>query len=177
MKFLNQMTTNKLFILVALSITSFSALALKNDSNQPINVISDNQSLDMEKSIVTFTNNVVITQGSILIKADKVIITRPPEKSNKKETVEAFGNPVSFQQTLDNGKPVNGHANRVHYDLGDEFLTLIGNAELKQLDSKINSQQISYDVKKQQLKAQGSAKSRVKTVLIPNQLNDQKKEK
>lgn len=158
-------------------MASFSALALKNDSNQPINVISDNQSLDMEKSIVTFTNNVVITQGSILIKADKVIITRPPEKSNKKETVEAFGNPVSFHQTLDNGKPVNGRANKVHYDLGNEFLTLIGDAELKQLDSKINGQQISYDVKKQQLKANGTTKSRVKTVLIPNQLNDQKKGK
>ena len=29
-------------------------------------------------------------------------------------------------------------ANKVHYDLGTEFLTLTGNAELKQLDSKIN---------------------------------------
>ena len=177
MRFLNQMTTNKIFLLTTLAITSFSALALKNDTNQPINIISDNQSLDMEKSIVTFTNNVVITQGSILIKAEKVIITRPPEGSNKKETVEAFGNPVSFHQTLDNGKPVNGQANRVHYDLSNEFLTLIGNAELKQLDSKINSQHISYDVKKQQLKANGSSKSRVRTVLIPNQLNDQKKTK
>ena len=52
-------------------------------------------------------------------------------------------------------RPVDGKANKVHYDLGTEFLTLTGNAELKQLDSKINGERITYDVKKQQLKANG----------------------
>ena len=68
-------------------MTSLSAFALKDDTNKPINIVSDNQSLDMENSVVTFTDNVVITQGSILIKANKVVITRPPENSGKKETV------------------------------------------------------------------------------------------
>lgn len=163
--------SNQIILLATLVMASLSALALKNDTQQPINIVSDNQSLDMDNHIVTFTDNVVITQGSILIKANKVVITRPPEKSGKKDTVEAFGNPVTFQQTLDNGKPVNGKANKVHYDLTTEFLTLTGNAELKQLDSKINSSMISYDVKKQLLKAKGSGNSRVKTVLIPAQLN------
>ena len=44
-------------------------------------------------------------------------------------------------------RPVDGKANKVHYDLGTEFLTLTGNAELKQLDSKINGERITYDVK------------------------------
>lgn len=55
------------------------------------------------------------------------------------------------------------------------FLTLTGNAELKQLDSKINGEKITYDVKKQQLKANGAGTSRVKTVLIPTQFNNQHK--
>ncbi len=170
-----KLTTNKLILLTTLMMTSVSAFALKDDTNKPINIESDNQSLDMENSVVTFTDNVVITQGSILIKAQKVVIKRPPEDSGKKETVEAFGSPVTFHQILDDGKPVDGKANQVHYDLGTEFLTLTGNAELKQLDSKINGNHITYDVKKQQLKANGSRKSRVKTVLIPAQLNNKKK--
>ncbi|MCI7480329.1 lipopolysaccharide transport periplasmic protein LptA [[Pasteurella] aerogenes] len=170
-----KLTTNKLILLTTLMMTSVSAFALKDDTNKPINIESDNQSLDMENSVVTFTDNVVITQGSILIKAQKVVIKRPPEDSGKKETVEAFGSPVTFHQILDDGKPVDGKANQVHYDLGTEFLTLTGNAELKQLDSKINGNHITYDVKKQQLKANGSSKSRVKTVLIPAQLNNKKK--
>ncbi|HBO38227.1 MAG TPA: lipopolysaccharide transport periplasmic protein LptA [Pasteurellaceae bacterium] len=162
-------------LLITLMLTTFSASALKDDTNKPINIVSDNQSLDMEKSVVTFIDNVVITQGSILMKANKVVITRPPENSGRRETIDAFGTPVTFHQMLDNGKPVDGKANKVHYDLGTEFLTLTGNAELKQIDSKINGDVITYDVKKQQLKATASGKSRVQTVLIPNQLNEQKK--
>lgn len=175
MKFRNNKTSRfstALFSAVLLGI-SFSATALKSDTEQPININSGNQSLDIEKNIVTFTDNVEITQGSILIKADKVVITRPAEKSGKKDTVEAFGNPVTFHQLLDDGKPVDGKANKVHYDLGTEFLTLTGNAVLKQLDSQITANQITYDVKKQQLKADGKSQ-RVKTVLIPNQLNQKK---
>lgn len=69
-------------------MTSLSAFALKDDTNKPINIVSDNQSLDMENSVVTFTDNVVITQGSILIKANKVVITRPPENSGKKKLLK-----------------------------------------------------------------------------------------
>ena len=109
-----KLTNNKIILLAALIMTSFSALALKDDTNQPINIVSDNQSLDMEKSVVTFTDNVSITQGSILIKANKVVITRPPENSGKKEIVEAFGTPVTFHKQIDNGKPVDAKANKVH---------------------------------------------------------------
>ena len=164
--------SSKILLASALTFMSLSALALKDDTNQPINIVSDNQSLDMSNRVVTFTDNVVITQGSIVVKANKVIITRPEENSKKKDTVEAFGN-----QVMDNGKPVDGKANKVFYDLGTEFLTLTGNAELKQLDSKINGNVITYDVKKQQLNATSSSGSRVKTVLIPNQLNDAKDKK
>ena len=39
-----KLTNNKIILLAALIMTSFSALALKDDTNQPINIISDNQS-------------------------------------------------------------------------------------------------------------------------------------
>ena len=168
---------NKIALAALLSFASFSALALKDDNKQPINIQSDNQALDMESNTVTLTDNVVITQGSILIKASKVVIKRPPEGSGKKDTVDASGSPVTFHQMLDDGKPVDGRANQVHYDLNQEFLTLKGNAELRQLDSKINGSVITYDVKKQQLKANGGKGGRVQTVLIPNQLNQAKGKK
>ncbi|AUI65386.1 MULTISPECIES: lipopolysaccharide transport periplasmic protein LptA [Glaesserella] len=162
----------KSILATTLLSVAFSANALKGDTDQPINIDSGSQSLDMENNVVVFTDNVVITQGSIKINATKVTITR---QEGKKETIDASGSPVTFQQTLDNGKPVNGKGNSVHYDLGSEFLTLIGNAELKQLDSFIKANKITYDVKKQQLKATSGGKSRVKTVLIPSQLQDNKK--
>lgn len=162
----------KPLILTALLGASFPAHALKGDTDQPINIDSGSQSLDMNSNTVVFTDNVVITQGSIKVNAHKVTITR---QEGKKETLDATGSPVTFRQTLDDGKPVNGKGNSVHYDLNSEFLTLTGNAELTQEGSYIKADKITYDVKKQQLKASSGKKSRVKTVLIPNELNKNKK--
>ena len=148
-----KLISSKIVLASTLVFMSFSALALKEDTNQPINIVSDNQSLDMNNRVVTFTDNVVITQGSIIVKASKVVITRPEENSKQKDKVEAFGNPVTFHQVMDDGKPVDGKANKVVYDLGTEFLTL------------------TDDVAKQQLKANANSGARVKTVLIPTQLN------
>lgn len=162
----------KSLLVTALIGASASAFALKGDTDQPINIESGSQSLDMENNVVVFSDNVLITQGSIKINAAKVTITR---QEGKKEVIDASGSPVSFQQTLDNGKPVQGKGNSVHYDLATEFLILTGNAELRQLGSFIKAQKITYDVKKQQLKATSGGNSRVKTVLIPAQLQDNKK--
>lgn len=151
---------------------SVPAMALKGDTDQPIYIDAGSQSLDLESNTVTLTDNVVITQGSIKINAAKVVITR---QEGRKETINASGSPVTFHQMLDNGKPVQGKAHSVTYDLATEFLILTQNAELKQQDSLISAQKITYDVKKQQLKANGVGKTRVKTVLMPAQLQDNTK--
>lgn len=162
----------KPLLLTALLGMSASAFALKGDTDQPINIESGSQSLDMETNTVVFSDNVIITQGSIKVNAARVTITR---QEGKKEVIDATGGPVTFQQTLDNGKPVRGKGNSVHYDLATEFLILTGNAELKQENSFIRAEKITYDVKKQQLKASSGGKSRVKTVLYPNQLQNNQK--
>lgn len=164
----------KSLLLTTLVGMSSSAFALKGDTDQPINIESGSQSLDMESNTVTFSDNVVITQGSIKVNAAKVTITR---QEGKKEVIDATGSPVTFQQTLDNGKPVRGKGSKVHYDLATEFLILTGNAELKQESSAIRAEKITYDVKKQQLKATSGGKTRVKTVLYPNQLQNSKTSK
>lgn len=158
-------------ILTALLSLSLSAYALKSDTDQPINIDSGSQSLDMNTNRVVFSDGVVITQGTIKVNASQVTIIR---QEGKREIIEAVGNPVTFQQTLDGGKPLNGQGNHVQYDLNNEFLTLSGNAELKQLDSYIKAPRITYDVRKQQLKATSGGKSRVKTVLVPAQLKETK---
>lgn len=166
-----KLVKNSLFLTALLSLT-LPVYALKGDTEQPIDISSVSQSFDMEKNVLVLSDQVEINQGSIKINAAKVTITR---SEGKKERVEAVGSPVTFQQILDNGKPVNGKAKQVNYDLNSEFLVLTGNAELNQLDSAIQAEKITYDVKKQQLKATSGGKKRVKTVLIPTQLQDKPK--
>ncbi|MDO1752499.1 LptA/OstA family protein, partial [Escherichia coli] len=73
------------------------ASALKTDMQQPMTINSVKQSLDLEKNVTTFTDDVVIKQVSIDIRANKVVVMCPSSNSDK-ITIEAFGNPVTFYQ-------------------------------------------------------------------------------
>lgn len=149
------------------------AFALESDTRQPIDVLSNKQTLDLENNQAIFSENVLMTQGSIKINAAKVVINRPKEKQ-KSETLDAYGSPVTFQQTLDDGKVVEGKGNHVHYDISRERIVLEEQASLRQAKSHIEGREITYDVKKQQLNANGSGQKRVRTVLIPGQLTQGK---
>ncbi|MBU4684836.1 lipopolysaccharide ABC transporter substrate-binding protein LptA [Cedecea davisae] len=166
---------NKLSLKLALLGTLFaaplSAWALTGDTEQPIHIESDQQSLDMQGNIVTFTGNVVVTQGSIKINADKVVVTRPGGEQGK-EVIDGYGNPATFYQMQDSGKPVKGHASTMHYELANDFVVLTGKAYLEQLDSNITGDKITYLVKEQKMQAFSDKGKRVTTVLVPSQLQN-----
>ncbi len=75
MKFKTNKLSLKVVIASALLAASLPALAVTGDTEQPIHIESDTQSLDMQGNVVTFTGNVVVTQGTIKINADKVVVT------------------------------------------------------------------------------------------------------
>ncbi|ORM73806.1 lipopolysaccharide ABC transporter substrate-binding protein LptA [Pantoea wallisii] len=172
MKFKMNKSSLKLLLVSALLATSLPALALTGDSDKPVNIDSVNQALDLQGNVATFTGNVIVTQGTIKITADKVVVTRPGGDSNK-TIVDAYGNPATFYQMQDNGKPVKGHAAKLHYELANDFVELTGNAFIEQQDSNITGDRITYLVKEQKMQAysQGQSK-RVTTVLVPSQLQD-----
>ncbi|KAA5967542.1 lipopolysaccharide ABC transporter substrate-binding protein LptA [Pantoea sp. M_9] len=172
MKFkMNKNSVNAL-LLGSLLIGSLPALAVTGDSEKPVNIDSVNQALDLQGNVATFTGNVIVTQGTIKITADKVVVTRPGGDSNK-TIVDAYGNPATFYQMQDNGKPVKGHAAKLHYELANDFVELTGSAFIEQQDSNIKGDRITYLVKEQKMQAysQGQSK-RVTTVLVPSQLQD-----
>ncbi|AKA38362.1 lipopolysaccharide ABC transporter substrate-binding protein LptA [Yersinia ruckeri] len=162
-----------LHLLIASSLLAASvpALALTGDTDQPINITSDKQALDMTGNTATFTDNVIVKQGSIEIKADRMVISRPGGDQSK-TVIEGFGNPVTFYQMQDNGKPVKGHGQKLRYEVAKEFVILTGDAYLEQLDSNIKGDKITYLVKEQQMEAFSDKGKRVTTVLLPSQLQD-----
>ncbi len=61
----------------------------------------------------------------IKINADKVVVTRPGGEQGK-EVIDGYGKPATFYQMQDNGKPVEGHASQMHYELAKDFVVLTG---------------------------------------------------
>ncbi|AHG19768.1 lipopolysaccharide transporter [Chania multitudinisentens RB-25] len=176
MKFRTKKQLRNLLLVSCILATSTPALALKSDSEQPVSINSLKQALDMQSNVSTFTDEVVIKQGTIEIKADKVVVTRPDGDQNK-TYIEAFGKPVTFYQMQDNGKPVKGHAQKVRYDVATQLVTLTGNAYLEQLDSNVQGDNITYLVQQQQMQASSDKGKRVTTVLVPSQLQDKNGQK
>ncbi|TKI06901.1 lipopolysaccharide ABC transporter substrate-binding protein LptA [Martelella alba] len=171
MKFKTSSTIRSCMAVGALLLFSAKAMALTGDTDQPIKIDSAQQSVDMLSNTVTLTGNVVVRQGSIDIRADKVVITRPNGEQGK-EIVEGYGNPVTFYQMQDNGKPVKGHALKVRYELANDYVILTGDAYLEQLDSNVKGDRITYLVKQQKMEAFSDKGKRVTTVLVPSQLQD-----
>lgn len=171
MKFQKNKLSLDVVLATALFAASLPALAVTGDTDQPIHFDSVQQSLDMQTNVVTFTGNVVVTQGTIKINADKVVVTRP-NGQNDKVVIDGYGNPATFYQMQDNGKPVKGHASHMHYELEKDFVILTGDAYLEQLDSNIKGDKITYLVKEQKMQAFSEQGKRVTTILVPSQLQD-----
>ena len=102
--------------------------AKESDFAEKVYVDAVKQVAEMQDNRITFSEDVIITQGTIKIKADKVVVIRSGDKGA--EVMTAYGNPATFFQVLDNGKPVNAHGNSIRYELKNRLVTITGNGQL-----------------------------------------------
>ncbi|WP_028023127.1 lipopolysaccharide transport periplasmic protein LptA [Enterovibrio calviensis] len=160
------------FFAILLMLVSSNALALSTDAEQPIYIDSDSQNLDMTTNTVIFTGNVYLRQGSIRLNADKVVVTRPSGEEGA-EIIDAYGKPATFEQTMDDGKKINGEAFDLRYETIKSFLTMTNKAVLTQEGgNQVEGQKITYNIEKQLLVAESDESSRVTTVLQPQTKQD-----
>lgn len=130
----------------------------------------------MQNDISTFSDHVVIKQGSIDIRADKVVLAYLGG-DQRKTYIEAFGNPVTFSQIQEGGKLIKGHAQKIRYDIMTQIINLSGNAYLEQLNSNVTGDHISYLFQKQTMQAFSDIGKHVTTLLVPEHLQDKEKHK
>jgi lipopolysaccharide export system protein LptA len=168
------MNLNKLAVLLTVSLFNTNISALESDFNKPINVSSVEQFASLKTNTIVFTKEVLLTQGSIKITADKLTIIRGKEA--KHETMIAEGNDATFYQTQDDGRPLDAKAKRIVYDVASGKITLTTSAQVKQLDSQVNGAKIVYFLDSQELNVSTdqNKKERVKTVFLPAQFETDK---
>lgn len=165
-------TTKKLLSLAFIGLigASFNAYALKSDQNQPINVESVEQSADLQANKIIFAGDVVATQGTIKVKADKVEVTRNTNGSLK--SIVAYGSPVTFEQEQDNGRLIKSRSSTLSYIPEESSIVLQGRAVVWQGESKITGERIEYNIQSQKLKASSKNQgSRVSSTFVPSDFN------
>src|SRR5690606_13411925 len=90
-------------LIFALLLSSSAVMAAQPDYTQQIQIDADNL-VSVQENVLTYRNNVIITQGSLQMKADQREINASAGKG--KEVYIATGSPVSYSQLLADGKPV-----------------------------------------------------------------------
>jgi len=130
------------------------ASAEKADREKPINFSAEQPAeVDFEKRVGTLRGSVVITQGTMTIRADRIDFKQNADNSL---SATAFGNPVSFRQKKDDSDEYyEGYAQRAVYDGQKQLLELFDRALLKQGNDEIRSNYVSYNSATGVFKAEG----------------------
>ncbi|WP_020393990.1 lipopolysaccharide transport periplasmic protein LptA [Thiolinea disciformis] len=140
----------KYFFIPAVLLFSSLAYALSDDVTKPVTLEADSVIFNKQAGTAVYSGNVQIKQGSLAISAGRIDISAP---DNEIQTIRATGNPVRFQQMMDNGKQAIGSAKSMHYFVLQKRLMLEGDASLTQDKDTFSSNQIEYDIRSGELKA------------------------
>jgi len=146
---------NRLFVTLLLLLGFASvAHAEKADATKPTNVEANHMEYDDIKQVNVFTGDVVLTRGTILMKADKMVVRQDPAGYQYVTLYAAPGKLASFKQKRDGGDDewIDGQAERIEYDDKTEIVKLYSKARMRRLQGdkptdEVDGPFISYDTR------------------------------
>jgi lipopolysaccharide export system protein LptA len=134
------------------------ARAEKADRDKPINYQADSGNVNYQTKVGTLVGHVIVTQGTLTIHADKVILRQNPDNSL---SATVYGNPLTFREKRDGSDEYyEGVAQRAEYDGEKRFLELFDRAMLRKGPDEIRSNYISYNANTEFFKAEGRPDTR-----------------
>ena len=145
------------YVLIPCVLMSYLPIsyAERADRDQPIHLEAARVSIDDAKQISTFEGAVRLSQGTMAIQGDKIVVTQ--DKSGLKHGT-ATGQPASFRQKRQGvDEFVEGYANRIEYDSKSETVDLFGQARMQRGQDEIRGDHITYNSRTEIFQALGAA--------------------
>lgn len=166
-------------VALALAGAGAPAAAEQADRYKPLHVVADEQSrIDIANRVITFSGNVVVTKGTMTLRADRVEVRETPDGFHQ---TTATGRPTTFRQKRDGvDEFVEGQAEKLEYDARADTVRFTGDAVVRRLRGAVVAEEISgalitYNNATEIFEVQGgsdpqtSAGGRVRAVLTPRQ--------
>lgn len=117
--------------------------AEKADRGKPINLEADRVTVDDAKQVSTFEGNVVLTQGTLVIRGDRMQV-RQDNDGFKHGT--AWGKLAYFRQKREGfDEYIEGWAERIEYDGRADKMQMFIRASMKRGEDEVRGNYISYD--------------------------------
>ena len=163
---------NKLLLATFLLLCSPACFAESADRNKPIHLEADQVMMDDAQQISTFTGNVRLTQGTLLLSGDKIVVVE--DKDGFKHAT-AYGNTAEFRQKREGlNEYVEGYGKRIEYDTRTDTLNFYEKARLKRDLDEVSGDHITYSAKTEVFRVDSSEAGsgnvppqRVRAVLQP----------
>ncbi|MES2563228.1 MAG: lipopolysaccharide transport periplasmic protein LptA [Pseudomonadota bacterium] len=119
------------------------ASAEKADRTKPIHLEADRVTVDDAKQISIFTGNVVLTQGTMILRGDRMEVRQDKAGFRQGTTL---GNLAYFRQKRDGvDEYVEGWAERIEYDSRTDKVQMFIRGMLKRGQDEVRGNYISYD--------------------------------
>ncbi len=156
---------------LALSLLAATpAHAEKADREKPINIESDRVTVDDAKQIANFEGRVVLTQGTLIIRGDRMEVRQDNQGFQSGIT---WGNLAYFRQKREGyDEYIEGWAERIEYDGRADKVQMFNRASMKKGADEVRGNYISYDANTEFFQVTGGSGSagndgRVRAVLQP----------
>jgi len=167
-------------VTVAWALLSGLAWAEKADRTKPWVVEADRDGvIDLQRQVLVYSGNVVITQGSMVLRAERVEMREMPDGYRAATALGSAARPASWRQRRDGvDETVEGTADRIEFDGRADTLRFIGDGAVRRLRGGVVADEITgasivWDNTAEVFKVEGGAKSasnptgRVRAVLSP----------
>ena len=169
---MNEYVINILLFCI-LFIFENSVFALPSDKQQPMHIVSNYAHWDGNLNTTTLIGNVIITQGTTIVTADKVIIYS--DKQNKMKEAIATGDLATYTTVTDLAKPkLHAMAQTIQYSPQTSDIVLIGQAHVQQGDNSVTAPRLNYNMAGQTVDAPVTHDGRTTIVIQPQQINKMK---
>lgn len=148
-----------LIALLCSAMLGFSnqVLAEAADREKPIDLEADTVKVDDAKQTSTYSGNVILKQGTLIIRADKLIVR---EDNAGFQHSTSTGNPTTFKQKREGkNEYMEGSAQRIEYDGRMDKVQLYGKAWVKRGEDIVHGEYISYDANAEYAEVIGGAKT------------------
>jgi len=132
------------------------AQAERADRGKPINLESDRMQVDDAQKTSVFEGKVVMTQGTLSIRADRVTVRQDREGH---QYGSASGNPAVFRQKREgSGEYIEGEAERIEYNGKLDKVEFFNRARLRREPAdEVRGNYISYDSRTEHFTVTGGA--------------------
>lgn len=166
--------------MLAVAVFVAPAAAEKADRSKPMVVEADQPgTLDLQRQVVVFNGNVVVTQGTMVLRAQRIELRELPDGYRAASASGGPGQQATWRQKRDGvDETIEGAADRIEYDGRTDTLRFVGNGAVRRLrgatvTDEVTGATIVWDNLAQVFRVEGGAATaanpagRVRAVLSP----------